>query len=234
MENTREDNRKFISSLIGLVLVAVFALIVHRSGVLKNVDANEIKEYVQSYGVWAPIIYLLIMALLAVVVFPDAVVVMAGGMVFGLVKGTILTSIGSFIGASIEFFMARKLGKEVVKKFIKKDIVAFDSKTREEGFNITLLLRLIPLFPFKVVSYSAGISNVSYRDFGLATLIGAFPGIIVYTNLGDKTTDIGSRDFYIALGLLVALLLGSLIFKKIFEKKGLGGKIKNADEEIKK
>ena len=219
----KREDKNITKYLVGLVILFLFAFGVHQSGILKGVNANDIKEYVQSYGIWAPIIYLAIMALLAVVVFPDAVVVMAGGMVFGLVKGTILTSIGSFIGASIEFFMARKLGQEVVKKFIKKDLVMFRDRDKKEGFFVVLLLRLIPLFPFKVVSYSAGISDVDYKSFGLATWLGALPGIMVYTNLGDKTTDIGSKEFYIAVGLLIALLLGSLIIKKIFEKKEIGG-----------
>lgn len=219
----RKEDKKIFKYIISILALFAFALAVHQSGVLKGVDAKDIKVYVESYGLWAPLIYLLIMALLAVVVFPDAVVVIAGGMVFGLAKGAILTSIGSFIGASIEFFMARKLGQELVKKLIKKDLVMFRDRDRREGFFVVLLLRLIPLFPFKVVSYSAGISDVDYRSFGLATWLGALPGILVYTNLGDKTSQIGTMDFYIAIGLLLALTLVSLLVKKLFEKKDIGG-----------
>jgi len=82
------------------------------------------------------------------------------------------------------------------------------------------MLRLIPLFPFKIVSYSAGLSDVRFKDFALATTIGSLPGIIVYTNLGDKTTVFGSKDFYLSIGLLIGLFIISFIMKKIFQEKG--------------
>ena len=81
------------------------------------------------------------------------------------------------------------------------------------------MLRLIPLFPFKIVSYSAGLSDVRFRDFALATTIGSMPGIIVYTNLGDKTTVFGSKDFYISIGLLIGLF-----FNFFYNEKSISGK----------
>jgi len=53
----------------------------------------------------------------------------------------------------------------------------------------------------------------------LATVIGSLPGIIVYTNLGDKANDFGSKGFYVSVVLVVLLFVVSYVLKKAFENK---------------
>jgi len=84
---------------------------------------------------------------------------------------------------------------------------------------VILMFRLIPLFPFKIVSYSAGLSDIRLRDFSMATVIGSLPGIIVYTNLGDKTNEIGSKGFYQAITMIIVLFVVSFIIKKIYKMR---------------
>src|SRR5690606_8519278 len=138
---------------------------------------EEIRDFIQKKGILAPIVYVLLLSLLPLLLFPDSVLVIAGGMLFGLVRGTILTSIGSLIGGVIAFLISRAFGSKVVRKITKRDLVLFEKYKGYSGFFIILLLRLIPLFPFKVVSYSAGLTDMKLRDFCLATVIGSLPGI---------------------------------------------------------
>ncbi|MGO1469866.1 MAG: TVP38/TMEM64 family protein, partial [Tissierella sp.] len=102
---------------------------------------------------------------------------------------------------------------------IKKDLVLFNKDNKLGGILLILMLRLIPLFPFKVVSYSAGLSDIRLRDFSIATVIGSLPGIIVYTNLGDKTNEAGSKGFYQAIIMLILLFIVSFIIKGIYKKR---------------
>ena len=224
MEKSKKGVLKYI---ISFVIVVGIIFIINKFNIFKGYGPQEMKEYVKSFGVWAPIIYLGILTILPLFLFPDSVMVMAGGMIFGLYKGTFLTLIGSLTGATVAFYVSRKLGQNAVKKIIKKDLVLFKEQAEKNGFLITLLLRLIPLFPFKVVSYSAGLSDIKYKDFLLATAIGALPGMIVYTNVGDKSTAVGSTSFYISLGLLVLLMAVSLLLKKRLSTKDIGGIKKN-------
>lgn len=225
MEESKKTIIKYII-IIGIILA--IGLLINKFNIFKGYGPNEIKDYIQSFGLWAPFIYIIILSLLPLLLFPDSVLVIGGGMMFGLVKGAIFTTIGSLIGASIAFYISRLLGQQIVKKIIKKDLVMFRNYSKKSGFFIILMLRLIPLFPFKVVSYSAGLSDVKFKDFALATTIGSLPGILVYTNLGDKTTVLGSKDFYIAVGLLIGLFFISFLLKKKFSTKDIGGE-KNED-----
>ena len=213
-----KDRSSVLKAIAIIILIIALALLLNKFNILKGYGPNEIKEFIQGKGIMAPVIYVALLSSLPLLLFPDSVLVIAGGMIFGLFWGTVLTTIGSLIGAAIAFYISRKLGQQVVKKFIKKELVLFDKKN--SGFFLILMLRLIPLFPFKIVSYSAGLSDVRFRDFALATTIGSMPGIIVYTNLGDKTTVFGSKDFYLSIGLLIGLFIISFIMKKIFQEKG--------------
>jgi uncharacterized membrane protein YdjX (TVP38/TMEM64 family) len=102
---------------------------------------------------------------------------------------------------------------------IKKDICipGFDASNR--GFLIILMLRLIPLLPFDVISYGAGLSKVKYKAFIIATCIGIIPGVVIYTNIGDKSSNPFSLDFVVSILLLFAILAFSLYFKKKYNSR---------------
>lgn len=212
-------NNQTLKLIIIICVIVGLAVLINRFNFFKGYGPNEIKEFIQAKGPMAPIIYVILLSSLPLLLFPDSVIVIAGGMVFGLMGGVLLTSLGSLIGATIAFFLSRELGQGFVKKLVKKDLVIFDKNDSKKGFFLILILRLIPLFPFKIVSYSAGLSDVRFKDFAIATMLGALPGVVVYTNLGDKTTVFGSGDFYLSIALLVGLFAASFVMKKIFAEK---------------
>ncbi|AFS79632.1 putative membrane protein [Gottschalkia acidurici 9a] len=214
-----KKNKLILKYTIIVILTLGIIYGLNKVNVLKGYGANEIKDYINSFGILSPIVYVALLTLLPLLLFPDSVLVIAGGMVFGLVKGTILTSIGSFLGATVSFYISRILGQKIVSKFIKGKSVNLEKYSEQGGLFIILMLRLIPLFPFKVVSYSAGLSNIRFKDFTIATVIGSIPGIIVYTNLGDKSMNIGSNGFYISICLVILLFALSFVLKKKFSMK---------------
>lgn len=215
----KEKNRRIFKYILISLTIVMLTYGLNKINFLKGYGPDEIKNYIDSFGILSPIAYVVILTLLPLLFFPDSVLVIAGGMMFGLFKGVILTSIGSFLGASVSFYISRILGQKIVDKLMKNKSVNLEKYSKQSGFFVILLLRLIPLFPFKVVSYSAGLSNVSFKDFTIATVIGSIPGIVVYTNLGDKSRDIGSSGFYMSIVLVVILFLLSFILKKKFSVK---------------
>lgn len=214
-----KKSNKSLFKLFILGIIIVFMVFLFDKFRISNYDSGDIKEFILSKGKLGPIIYIILLALLPLVLFPDSVLVIGGGMVYGIIGGTILTSIGSLIGGIIAFLISRKFGRNVVKKLIKKDLILFNKNNKLSGILLILMFRLIPIFPFKVVSYSAGLSDISLRDFSIATVVGSLPGIIVYTNLGDKTNELGSKGFYQGIIILILLFIISFIIKKIYKKR---------------
>ncbi len=196
-----------------VILIASAFYLLNRYNILKGFGANDVRDYVLSFGNWAPVIYIILFTLVPLTFFPDSVLAIAGGMCFGVCGGTVFTLIGAACGGTLAFFIARILGKGVAKKLSHKELGGLSEKIEEKGFLIVLFLRLIPLFPFDVISYSAGLSHIKYRDFIAATFVGTIPGILVFSNIGDKAVNPGSVDFYISIAFLVLLVLISVFVK---------------------
>ena len=183
-----------------------------------DIDSKDIQTYVNSFGELAPIIYIIIFALVPLTLFPDSIIAIAGGLIFGLVKGYIYTAIGAILGATLSFYISRKLGRNFVKKLTKEKLDNVEEMINSNGFFIIFMLRLIPLFPFDIISYGAGLTSVKYKDFILATFLGTIPGILVFTNIGAQSVNMGSGSFYISIGALVLLFIISMVLKKKFIK----------------
>lgn len=138
----------------------------------------------------------------------------------------VYTIIGAIIGGTISFYISRVLGREIVEKIIKGRGKWFEDGVEKRGFLLIFILRLIPLFPFDIISYGAGLSKIKYKDFAFGTLIGIIPGVLIFTNLGDKTLNTKSPEFIIAIALLILLLLISYFLKKRISFEKLQSEIK--------
>lgn len=205
---------------ISTVFIIILILIVYKIFKM-DIGINDIKDYVNSFGRFGSIVYIIMFALVPLTLFPDSILAIAGGLLFGLYEGYIYTAIGALIGSSISFYISRKLGRGIVKKFTKDKLDNIEQMVNKNGFSIILLLRLIPLFPFDVISYGSGLTSVSYKDFILATFLGTIPGILIFTNIGAQALDIGSEGFYISIAFLIMLVFISIILKKKFMENNI-------------
>lgn len=206
---------KVFKILVSVIIILILGSIIYKLFSM-NIDVEDIQVYVSSFGKLAPIVYIIMFALVPLTLFPDSILAIGGGIVFGLAKGYIYTVIGALIGASISFYISRKLGRNFVKKITNEKLDNIENIINSKGFFVVLILRLIPLFPFDIISYSAGLTSIKYKDFFMATIIGTVPGILVFTNIGAQSVNIGSNSFYISIIALIILILGSILLKNKF------------------
>jgi uncharacterized membrane protein YdjX (TVP38/TMEM64 family) len=197
-----------------LIIIAIAICAPLNMKTLRQCTPENVKVFVECYGVFSPVIYIILFTFVPLTLFPDSILAIAGGMCFGMVGGFIYTMIGASFGGALSFFLARTLGHKVFNKFIKKDISKLEAAIKNKGFALVFALRLIPLFPFDVISYAAGFSGVKFKDFALATILGTIPGIFVFINIGDKSAQTTSSSFYVSIALLIGLLVISYALKK--------------------
>lgn len=206
---------KILKILISIILIIIIGSTIYKL-LRMNINSKDIQAYVSSFGKLAPLVYIIMFALVPLTLFPDSVLAIGGGLIFGLAKGYIYTLIGALIGASLSFYISRKLGRNFVKKLTKEKLDGIESMINSKGFFVVLMLRLIPLFPFDIISYGAGLTSIKYKDFLLATIIGTIPGILVFTNIGAQSVNIGSNGFYISIMALILLVIASIFLKNKF------------------
>ena len=204
----------FMATVLALSLLAFFAF-------EHEITVGTLKEYTQSFGSFAPIIYILIFTLVPLTLIPTSLIAISGGALFGLYYGSLYTLIGAAFGATLSFGLSRYFGKTLAEKLISNKAQCFSEHAEKNGFLFVFLLRLIPFVPFDVISYGAGLSRIRYIDFLCATCIGILPGVVAYSNIGDKSSDIHSIEFYTSITILIALIAVSRTLKKLCSLKRL-------------
>ena len=91
---------------------------------------------------------------------------------------------------------------------LKHRISAVDRITGEKGFLVILLLRLVPLLPYDVVNYGAGLTNMSFWSYALATLLGVSPSVVLLVYFGRSLADLSLR--HLLIGVTGMALLSGL------------------------
>ncbi|BDA70307.1 hypothetical protein CAL7716_044730 [Calothrix sp. PCC 7716] len=148
-------------------------------------------RWVQSLGVLGPIAFMVIYNLATILFIPGSVLTLGGGVLFGVFWGSIYVFIAATIGATVAFLIGRYLSRDWVSKQLEKypKFQAIDSAVAREGWKIVFLTRLSPLFPFNLLNYAFGITQVSLKDYILGSS-GMIPGTIIYVYIGSLAGDI--------------------------------------------
>ncbi|HKZ47066.1 MAG TPA: TVP38/TMEM64 family protein, partial [Thermodesulfobacteriota bacterium] len=131
--------------------------------------------------------YIFIYIAACVFLIPGSVLTLGAGVIFGVVKGSIIVSIASTLGATIAFLTGRYIARGWVVRQIEKRpfFRAIDEAISAEGWKIVLLTRLSPVFPFSLMNYALGLTLVKLKDYVLASWIGMLPGTVMYVYIGS-------------------------------------------------
>ncbi len=148
-------------------------------------------QWINGLGPWGPITFILIYIISTVVFFPGTLLTLGAGVIFGIVWGSIYVFIGATLGSTVAFLIGRYLARGWVtrKIAVNKKFVAFDKAVGEAGLKIVLLTRLSPVFPFVLLNYALGITDVRLRDY-LVGSMGMIPATIMYVYIGSLARNL--------------------------------------------
>jgi uncharacterized membrane protein YdjX (TVP38/TMEM64 family) len=142
--------------------------------------------WIQNLGTVGAVIFIGLYILATVLFVPGSILTLGAGVVFGVALGSIYVFIGATIGATLAFLIGRYLARGWVAKRIAghDKFSAIDAAIAREGLKIVLLTRLSPVFPFVLLNYALGITQVSSRDYVLGC-VGMIPGTVMYVYIGS-------------------------------------------------
>ena len=129
---------------------------------------------------WAPLVFIGLYVTLTVLGVPMVILTFFAGFTFGAMKGTLYVLIGANIGAYLAFVLARYLGRDFISRYIKGPMDRIDRQLRNQGFLRMLQLRLIPIIPFNLLNFAAGLSGIRKMHYLLGTLFGIIPASFIY------------------------------------------------------
>ena len=179
------------------------------------------QNFIEQFGDYAPIIFLLLASILPILLFPPGIFSVIGGLLFGFTKGAILTIIAAIIYTNIMFLISRYFARNKIENFLEKRLTLkqfnriFGLKDNKLA-TFLIICRLIPILPNSVVSYSYGLTRISFKHYFIANLIGLIPGRLIWLNFGSKLNNIWSLEFLMAAVLIVAFIgIGAIVAKNM-------------------
>ena len=174
----------FIGSVVAISIVVV--------------DKFNLQELLRTLLLWVDsldsggaIAYIVIYNLATVLFVPGVFLTLGGGVLFGLVWGSVYVLIAAILGATWAFLIGRYLCRGLIWQKIQQNaqFQAIALAVRQQGWKIVLLTRLSPILPFNLLNYAYGVLKLPFRDYILGSL-GILPGTVMYVYLGSLVGDL--------------------------------------------
>lgn len=128
---------------------------------------------------------------------------------------------GSVTGALCMYFVSRVL----LKKYSERKLKSWQNNhpfllfIKQNAFGAILLARLIPILPSAIINSIAGVFQVRFLPFFLATLLGKLPTTMLFTLAGNQLIEKNYSTLIIAIIYLLLLFLIAASIKKSWKKK---------------
>ena len=160
-------------------------------------------------------------------------VALLAGFIFGKWLGTIILVLGLSVGATILYIFGNYFLKEMIKEKFLNRFKNLEIKFKRSEFIFLLVYRFVGGIPFAIANVLPCLFNVKISNFFWATLIGIVPSTFLIVSIGSGLEKIINQnleapelleiiytpDIYIPMIAFVALIIITIITRKIFYKK---------------
>ncbi len=184
---TKENDtalKKIMTIITIIVTILLVAFIIYALKMNLLNDSDLLLERIKSYGLIAPLIFLLIQIVQVVFpVIPGGASCLVGVLAFGPIEGFIYNYVGLTLGSIVSFFLSRNFGLPLINKLFKKETVdKYLGYVRTKKFEKIFFLGIfLPGAPDDLLCYIAGISGLTFFRFLFIILIGKPFTLIFYS-----------------------------------------------------
>ncbi len=154
----------------------------------------ELRQQVESHRLQSGLIHVFALALVVATAMPGALLlVLAGGLMFGAVAGTLQSLVGVCLGAIILFFASRHAfegGTRTVPALVERIRASYQA----HPWSYTMFLRLVPVLPFGAVTLALAWLRCPPRLFLMTTLLGSLAMLSLQSMIGANLVELLARD----------------------------------------
>lgn len=203
--------RKF---LLACLIFALVIYAIHTFGLFDLLtDLPHLQTLIRQSGLFGYSLYILLFIIATLFLLPGSILVIAGGIVFGPLLGTLLSLIAATLASSCSFLLARWLGRDLLLKYVghSHTFQAIEKGIARNGIDFLILTRLIPLFPYNIQNYAYGLTTIAFWPYTLISALTTLPGIVIYTVMASDLANEGITLRFILQLCLAGLALFILV-----------------------
>jgi uncharacterized membrane protein YdjX (TVP38/TMEM64 family) len=200
---------RFVAASTAVLAAVVVGVLAMRWGGVAGVRAE-----VAAAGAWAPFLFVALQAVVTITPLPRTMFTVAAGVLFGSVWGLALTITGTALAALAAYGLVRWVGGPLVARHEHRPGFAWvRARLDRSGLLAMVSLRLLPMVPFSVLNYAAGVARVRLVPYLVGTVLGVLPGTIAIVVLGDAVTsgDVNPALFAVSFAGAALGLAGATI-----------------------
>ncbi|HKK48482.1 MAG TPA: TVP38/TMEM64 family protein [Alkalispirochaeta sp.] len=211
--------------LLGVTVILVVAISQRIDGEISWSQVfssrKSVREFVEQFDPYHVVVFIVLQAAQVVIApIPANVVALAGGALFGVWGGFLVSSSGLIIGSLIAFGIARFFGRPVVEAFVAPATIdRYIDGVANRHFLILLVIVLMPFFPDDVICFVAGLSSMPVPAFLFLIAIGRTPGMLVSSLVGSGATVIPWWGWILIATISAAVLIGTIRYRSVLERK---------------
>lgn len=177
-------------ALMGLVVWVVDPLREAVGAALRG-DTDAVREEVDRLGVGGPLVILALCLIHAVVWYPAEIVDAAAGFAFGFWAALPLVMAGWLLNGWVAYAIGHSLARPLLHRFIGAErFQRAEAMVERGGATLLVAVRMVPIFPFSLMSYAAGAARVPLWRFTWTIAIGYLPITAISVYLGSRLEDL--------------------------------------------
>ncbi|WP_230686996.1 TVP38/TMEM64 family protein [Catellatospora vulcania] len=165
--------------------LAALALLVGLAGFAAwKLPLDKLPAWVDQLGPAAPVVAVLVCAVLLCALVPRTAISLGCGALFGAVAGAAWSLTAALLAATITYAAGRWAGRDFVAAHAGDRLARLDRWLARRGLLAVIVVRLQPIAPFGLVGYAYGTSSVRFRHYLLGTALGGLPSSFSYATIG--------------------------------------------------
>ena len=209
---------RFLILAIVVIVFAGLTMLLLRPLVSFASNPEILRVWMQDLGIWGILIFGIFNFLQVVfAVIPGGPFELAAGYILGVVPGTLLCDITMTISSVVVFLLVRKFGIRFVELFVSRRQIENMGflKDNQKVQSVLFFIFLLPGTPKDVVTYLAGLTNLSLKSWIFICFVGRFPAILL-TALGGSA--LGNAKYGIVAVVIVVFAVAYLAGMRLYRK----------------